>query len=139
MRTRLSHLLEEYSKYIATHCLGGARSLLGDFRRPKLLRCDADNPREVKLIARREQTPGIAVRTASKASNRAKNSSSPNSSGVSMRYFLIHLSLFLQCDTMGCLETNWLRPAPPPSTIGFTRRLRLGPVEKLRSLYPRED
>jgi hypothetical protein len=36
MRTRLARLLEEYAIYIVTHCLGGTRSLLGDFRRPKL-------------------------------------------------------------------------------------------------------
>ena len=36
IRTRLTRLLKEYAIYIATHCLGGTRSLLGDFRRPKL-------------------------------------------------------------------------------------------------------
>ena len=36
IRTRLPRLLEEYTKYIATHCLGGTRPLLGDFRRPEL-------------------------------------------------------------------------------------------------------
>lgn len=48
MKTRLPRLLQEYAKYIAARCLGGTRPLLGDFRRPKSPRCDADNPLEVK-------------------------------------------------------------------------------------------
>jgi hypothetical protein len=39
---------EAYAKEIGTDCLGGTRPLLGDFRRPKLPWCDADNPLEVK-------------------------------------------------------------------------------------------
>jgi hypothetical protein len=48
MKTRLPRLLDEYPKYIAAHCLGGSRPLLGNFRRPKLPWRDADNPLEVK-------------------------------------------------------------------------------------------
>jgi hypothetical protein len=47
----MPRLLEEYAKYVPTQCLGGTCSLLllGDFcGGPKLPRCDADDPLEVK-------------------------------------------------------------------------------------------
>ena len=44
----IARLLGEHAKQIVSDCLAGTRSLLGDFRRPKLPRCNADNPLEVK-------------------------------------------------------------------------------------------